>query len=100
MRRHAVGIIAVLLFLGAVAFVIWPPEHSGYQQLQAACWRVGALMAVWWLAYDEIMRLPGWILLAIPGLALVLAIRPRWFFLALPLVILLVILRPRNHNRR
>ncbi|NUQ61110.1 MAG: hypothetical protein HUU20_01390 [Pirellulales bacterium] len=88
------------LFLGAAAFVVWPPEESGYQQLQSACWRVGALLAVWWLAYDEVMRLPAWILAAIPALALVLAIRPRWFLIALPIVILLLVLRPRTPRRR
>ncbi len=99
MRRHAVGILAIALLLGAAAFLIWPPQESGYQQLQAACWRVGALMAVWWLAYDEVMRLPSWILAVIPALALVVAVRPRWFLIALPIVIGLLILRPRPRRR-
>ncbi|NLX94573.1 MAG: hypothetical protein GXY83_00200 [Rhodopirellula sp.] len=100
MRRHAVGMFALMLLLGGVAFEIWPPVASGSQQLQSACWRVGALMAVWWLAYKEVMRLPAWILAAIPALALTLAIRPRWFLIALPIVIALLVLRPRAPKRR
>jgi len=100
MRRTAVGIIAILLILGAAAFWIWPPGSDGYQQFEAACWRVGALMAVWWLAYKEVERMPGWALATIPLLVIVLAVRPRWFLFAIPVVIALAILKPRLNARR
>jgi hypothetical protein len=100
MRRHAVGIIAVLLLLGAVAFWIWPAEGEGHPALEAACWRVGALMAVLWAAWPDIGRLPRWMAWAIPVLVVLLALRPRWFLLAIPILIVLAILKPRTTSRR
>ena len=100
MRRHAIGIIAVVLLLGAAALWIWPLEASWYEPLKAACSRLGPFMAVLWLAYDEVKRLPPWLLATVPGLVLVLAVRPRWFLIALPIVIALAILKPRAPSRR
>ena len=53
MRRTAVGIIAIALFVGAVSFHFYPPRDAFWTQMEAACWRVGALMGVIWLAYPE-----------------------------------------------
>ena len=101
MRRHAIGIIAIVLLIGGVVLVCWPVEGQGlFAGLNAACWRVGALMAVLWLAYPQIHRMPAWLWAAIPALAVVLAVRPRWFLIALPIVVALAVLRPRNGNRR
>ena len=52
-------------------------------------------MAVLWVAYPEVERMPGWILGAIPALVVVLALRPKWFLIAVPILIGLAILRPR-----
>jgi len=78
-----------------VAFWIFPLEGAAYQQFEAACWRVGALMAVLWLAYADVGRMPGWLLAALPVLVVILAIRPRWFVLAIPILIALAVLKPR-----
>jgi len=99
-RRHAIGIIAVVLLLGAAALWIRPLELSWYEPLKAACSRLGPFMAVLWLAYNEVKRLPPWLLATVPALVVVLAIRPRWFLIALPIVIALAILKPRAPSRR
>jgi len=94
-RRHAVGVIAVLLILGAV--VCWVRQWGrDYPQLEAAFWRVGALMVVVWLAYDELRRLPAWLLGVVPVLLVVLALKPRWFLFFLPLLLLLAFVWPRS----
>ena len=95
-----VGIIAIVLLLAAAALWIWPFEASWYEPLKSACSRLGPFMAALWLAYNEVKRLPPWLLAMIPALVLVLAIRPRWFLIALPIVIALAILRPRTPSRR
>ncbi len=100
LKRHLVGIFAVVLLLVGVALTLWPPGETGYQQFLAAAWRVGALMAVLWLAYPEVIRMPVWILGTIPALVVVLAVKPKWFVIALPVMILLVVLSPRRGPRQ
>lgn len=95
MRRHLIGVIALLLAAGAVFFWVWPPAGSASQQFEAACWRVGALMAVLWLAYDELHRVPAWLWPGLLTLAVVLAIRRQWLLLFIPIIVALAILRPR-----
>jgi hypothetical protein len=95
MRRISIGIIAVLLFVGAVYFHAYPPEGGFWTQLESACWRVGTLMAVIWLAYPEVSRLPAWLLGTVPLLGIILALRPRYLLIAVPIVIAMAILKPR-----
>jgi len=72
-----------------------PLEVSWYEPLKSACSRLGPCMAVLWLAYPQVKRLPPWLLGAVPLLVVILAVRPKWFLIALPIVILLAFLRPK-----
>ncbi len=98
MRRTAIGLIALVLL--ATATALWAASVSGYEAFHGACARVGAVMAVAWLAYDQIARLPTWILAAVPALLVILAIRPKWLLVAIPLVIAIAILKPRRKPKR
>lgn len=84
------AISAVLLLLGAVAILLWWPESNG---ALAFCWRAGALMAVAWLAFDDVQRLPSWILFTVPVMLIVAARWPRLMVALIPLLILWAILR-------
>jgi len=95
-RRHGIGIIALVLLAGAAWLWIWPLDVVWCEPLKSACSRLGPFMAVLWLAYPQAKRLPPWLLGAIPLLVLVLAVRPKWFLIALPIVILLAVLRPKG----
>jgi len=95
MRRHLIGILAILLLLGAVYFWIWPPQTSFQDGLNAACSRAGVLAAVVWLAYGEIRRMPAWFWLSLPVLAVVLVKWPKQAVLLIPIIIALAMLRPR-----
>ena len=67
-RRHAIGLIAIVLLPGGIYLGFQPIEGEGLlKTLDAACLRVGSLMAVLWLAYPQIHRLPAWIWAAIPA---------------------------------
>jgi len=99
-RRHMIGIIAIVLLLAAAALWIWPLDVDWHEPLKAACSRLGPCMAVLWLAYPEVKRLPPWLLATIPALVVVLAVRPRWFLIALPIVIALAVLRPKGPPRK
>ena len=89
-----------MLFLAALVFWIWPPEWSGEIFALGAFVRVGAIMAVLWLAYPDVKRLPPWIWGTFPVLLVILAVRPRWLLVAVPLVIALAVLKPRIRLRR
>ena len=90
----------MLLILGAVWYMFFPPEGAWEVQFEAAFWRLGAMMSVIWLAYPEVKRLPGWLVGTIPLLVVVLAIKPKWFLIAVPIVVALAILKPKMPPRR
>lgn len=100
MRRHLIGIIGLLLLCGAVAFEVWPPDGPWAEQSRAACWRVGPVLILLWMAYNELTRLPAWLLATFPPMVIVLAVRPRIFLLLVPVLIALAILQPRFGRRR
>jgi hypothetical protein len=100
MRRHAIGVIALVLLLTAAWFFIRPPNGPLEQEWQAACGRIGTVMLVIWLAYDQLRRLPVWLWWTLPVVFVTLAIRPRWLLILVPVVIVLAILRPRPGPRR
>jgi len=92
MQRNILGICAIVLLSGAVAFFIWPPESAAMEGLHSACTRVGSLCAVLWLAYRELQRLPAWLASVLPIAAILVAYRPRWAIIVIPLVFTLMIL--------
>lgn len=100
MRRHGVGIIAIVLLLAAGALLVWPLPYHWYEPLKAACCRLGPFMAVLWLAYPEVSRMPPWLLGMIPALVVTLAVKPKWFFVALPIVIAVAVLRPKTSSKQ
>ena len=100
MCRHTIGIIAILLLLGAVLLWISPQPGAWGESLKAACWRLGPCMVVLWLAYPEVARLPGWIWAVIPLLLAILAWRPKLFLVFAPIVIALAIVRPKLPRRK
>ena len=93
MRRHATGIIAIVLLAGAAALWLWPPTGGSHPAVEAAFWRVGAVMAVLWLAWPDLHRLPAWLWGVLPFLFVLLALRPRWFIYLIPVLMAIGILR-------
>lgn len=102
MRRPILGIFALVLLAGAIAFRIWPPEEdSTMEMLNGACTRVGTLCLVFWLAYRDLARLPPWLGSVVPVCLVLVALRPRWAIIVVPLVIALIVLgRKRSPNPR
>ncbi len=95
-RRHALGVLALVLLGGAAAFWFFPPEGN-LQLVEAACLRMGPVAAIFWIAWRELSRLPSWLVILVPVVAGLLILRPRWQYalIAVPLIIVLVILKPR-----
>jgi hypothetical protein len=89
-RRNILGISAAALLLAAGAVWLWMPQA---ELTLAFCWRGGALLAVAWLAYEDVQRLPGWLLLAVPAVLIVVARWPRLIVAIVPLLLVLALLR-------
>jgi hypothetical protein len=102
MRRHLIGITAILLLLLAVITTLWPSHGAGGQWYESMSWRLGAVMAFWWLAYPEAVKLPVWLWFVLPGMLAALFIRgpARWVILVLlAAMVVLTMLQPRPKNR-
>ncbi|RMF88810.1 MAG: hypothetical protein D6741_18605 [Planctomycetota bacterium] len=95
-RRHAIGILGLILLAGGCWFWIFPPEGNFQATLEAACWRGGSLALVVWVGFYEIVRLPTWILLAAPIVLAIAVYRPRLLLALVPVFLLIAIFRPRK----
>ncbi len=84
------GILAAALLLSAGVVWLWMPQA---ELTLAFCWRGGALLAVAWLAYEDVQRLPGWLVLAVPVVLIVVARWPRLIVAVVPLLLVLALLR-------
>jgi hypothetical protein len=94
MQRHLLGVLAVvLLAVGVVMHV------RGDAAVAGTCLRIGAVLALLWLAMPQLREMPTWILGAL-GLALLLVLRwPKLLWAMLPLAVVLWLLRPRGVRR-
>jgi hypothetical protein len=57
-------------------------------------------MAVLWIAYPDVKRLPAWLWPTILLLLALLAYKPKLFLIAVPIVILMLIIRPKGPPRK
>ena len=55
--------------------------------------RMGALLLAAWLAYEDVQRLPGWLLVLLPVVLIVIVRWPRVLLLLIPALVVLAILR-------
>ena len=100
-RRHAIGVLALLLLLAWLILWLYPTGGSvGAEYLKEACGKMGLLAAVVWLAYDEVQRLPLWTLPLLLVFLIVLIKWPKWLWLAVPILLAAALLRPRISRRR
>lgn len=99
MRRHLLGILALILLAGFVYFQIWPPTMPWQTGVASGCSRGGLLAGVLWIAFREFDQIPPWLVGLLLTAAVVIIIQPRLALLAIPLIIALAILRPRFGRR-
>ena len=95
-ERRKVGILAILLLAIGWGIQWWPGESDSYEVLSGACVRVGAVLAVLWLALPETGRPQNrWVLVGLAILAAIVVLRPKLILLALVLMVAIAVLRPR-----
>jgi hypothetical protein len=91
MQRRILGVAAVVFLLAGGA--IWYSGRAGMEVELAFFSRMGAVLLAAWLAYEDVQKLPGWLLVLLPVILVVLARWPRLLWLLLPALAVWVILR-------
>ena len=98
-RRTILGILAILFMLGALGCWIWPPTQGVGLEWESACWRIGPILAVLWLAYNDLKRIPWWLWLMLPVILIIIVKWPKMILLGIPFLILMVLLKLRTNSR-
>ncbi|MDO4585129.1 MAG: hypothetical protein Q4D62_13625 [Planctomycetia bacterium] len=94
-RQHTIGCLALFTLLCGV--ILWLLGYSQQPQIlpyYSICWRLGPVLALWWLAWNQLKILPAWAYLSVPMVLVALVINRKLVLLAIPLAILLSLL---NH---
>jgi len=90
MRRNILAGSAITLLVSAVAIYFWWPDA---EIPLACCWRGGAILAAAWLAFEDVQRLPNWLLLLMPVLFIILVRWARLLWLVIPVLIAWAVVR-------
>ena len=81
MRRHLLGLIALASLALAVASYGYPPPGR-YQAVGDMGLRVALVLGVFWLAWPDLNRLPGWAWYVLPiGFVLLIYVKGALIFL-------------------
>lgn len=96
MRRHLMGIVAILLFIGGVVAYFAFPHSESFQSTAGACIKVGAVLAALWLALPQINQMPLWLYASILGGVIVIARWPQLWWMIIPAILAVWILKPRH----
>lgn len=99
-KRTLIALMALTLL--AIGAALWFSGASGAAAVEcrASSFKLGVLCCLVWLAYPELIKLPGWLFpaLAAAGLA---AYRWRWLFWLVPVIAAAGwLLQPRRKRRR
>jgi hypothetical protein len=90
MQRRILAIAALVSLLSAAAIWAWWPQM---EVELAFCVRMGGVLVAAWLAYDDVQRIPNWLLITLPVVLIVLVRWPRLLLLLIPALVLLAFLR-------
>jgi hypothetical protein len=98
-RKTIIGLLAIFFLLGGVSCYFWPPSSGIGLEWKAACWRFAPVMAVLWIAYDELKRVPRWAWVVLPIVLIIIIRWPKLALLCIPLAILAALLKVRLKRR-
>ncbi len=94
MRRHALGILAILLLIVAVyGWITYGLKDSEANLFFSTCERIGLVFGVTWLAYPQLVRVASktsarFVLLMV-GIGLIILVRPKSIFMLGPVMLIL-----------
>ena len=92
MRRHLLGILAIALIVGGLAYM--PFDRTGF--LANSCWRIGIVLAALWLAMPQLSEMAVWFRRAAIVVAVVAAALNKYGLILLPLIFLMWIFSGRK----
>lgn len=95
--RATIGMIALVLL--GVSFFTRDSATDSLSGVGGASFRVGVVMALWWLAYQQTQRLPRWLAVACAVTLLLVMRWPKMLLVAIPLLAVLWFLGPRTRRR-
>lgn len=88
--RTRIALLTILIWL-AVPYAFWQYQH-GKPDYLSFCLRGGLIMAIFWLAWPEVEKLPKWIFLALPFAAVIAVWRPMFLIYLIPIYFIVKIL--------
>jgi hypothetical protein len=89
-QRRILAIAALVSLLSAAAIWLW---WSQWEVELAFFVRMGGVLLAAWLAYDDVQRLPNWLLITLPVAVIVLVRWPRLLLLLIPALLVAAVLR-------
>jgi hypothetical protein len=99
-KRTAIGLLALVLLAVGIALTIRGATGAGAVECQASSLRLGVLCCLIWLAYPELIKLPGWLFPALACAGLAAYRWPRLFALVPLIAAAGWLLQPRGKRRR
>ena len=94
MRRHALGILAILLLIVAVyGWITYGMTDSEANLFFSTCERIGLVFGVTWMAYPQLVRVASKtsarFVLLMAGIGLIILVRPKSIFMLGPVMLIL-----------
>jgi hypothetical protein len=94
MRRHALGILAILLLMVAVyGWITYGLTDSEANVIFNTCERIGLVFGVTWMAYPQLVRVASKtsarFVLLMAGIGLIILVRPKSIFILGPVMLIL-----------
>ena len=94
-RRILIAIFTVLLLgAGVVLWFLGLSKEPGYIAYYSICWKVGPVLFMVWLAWDQLIKLPRWAYTTLPLVLIAALINKKLLLVVVPVAAVLAFL---NH---
>ena len=94
--RPALGVVALVLVIGGLAFFLWPGVPVESQVTGGLVARAGAMLGAIWFAWPVLTAVRPWVAVVLIVVLGVAVIRPSLLLVAIPLVLIVGYLGRRN----
>ena len=100
-RRHIVGILALILFATAsILYLKGEPKEGTEVLFYGACCRCAPVLFLIWLAWKPLEKLPPWLFVSLPIIVAAMLIHKRLIVVAVPVSVLVAFLNRPIKKRK